>query len=124
MDSIKAIFLFYLIYRIIFYSNFDLFCGLNIFNSKMRTGVKQEERVYNGYNFSYSSPEDSWFKRKIISTIENLTGKPELQRIYNELHDNHPDPYKVWKEILDSIKHHMKTYLWLNNLFDNVRLKK
>lgn len=74
MDSIKAIFLFYLIYRIIFYSNFDLFCGLNIFNNKMRTGVNQEERVYNGYNFSYSSPEDSWFKRKIITTIENLTG--------------------------------------------------
>ena len=69
----------------------------------MSTGVNQEERVYNGYNFSYSSPEDSWFKRKIITTIENLTGKPELQRIYNELHDNNPDPYKVWKEILDKL---------------------
>jgi putative hemolysin len=63
----------------------------------------QEERVYSGYNFSYSSPEDSWFKRLIITTIENRTGKPELQRIYNELHDNNPDPYKVWKEILDKL---------------------
>lgn len=64
---------------------------------------KQEERVYNGYNFSYSSSEDGWIKRLIITTVENYTGKPELQRIYNELHDNNPDPWKVWKEILDKL---------------------
>lgn len=69
----------------------------------MSAGDKQEERVYNGYNFSYASPEDGWFKRLIINTVENYTGKPELQRIYNELHDNHPDPYKIWKETLDKL---------------------
>ena len=69
----------------------------------MSAGDKQEERVYNGYNFSYASPEDGWFKRLIINTVESSTGKPQLQRIYNELHDNHPDPYKIWKETLDKL---------------------
>ncbi len=69
----------------------------------MSTAENRKEQVYDGYNFSYSSPEDSWFKRQIITAIENSTGKPELQRIYNELHDNNPDPYKVWHEILDKL---------------------
>lgn len=62
-----------------------------------------QELAYSGYNFSYASPEDSWLKRLVITTVENRTGKPELQRIYNELHENNPDPYKIWQELLDKL---------------------
>jgi len=69
----------------------------------MSAANNHEERAYSGYNFSYASPDDSWFKRLVITTIESRTGKPELQRIYNALHDNNPDPYKIWKEALDKL---------------------
>ncbi len=65
--------------------------------------MEQTEHVYSGYNFSYSSAEDGWLKRFVITTLENATGKKELQRIYNQLHDNNPNPYKVWKEAMDEL---------------------
>ncbi len=71
--------------------------------NQMSAANNHEELAYSGYNFSYASPDDNWFKRLVITTIEYHTGKPELQRIYNELHDNNPDPYKIWKETLDKL---------------------
>lgn len=82
----------------------------------MSAANNQEELAYSGYNFSYASPDDSWFKRLVITTIEYCTGKAELQRIYNELHDNNPDPYKIWKEALDKLRITMD--------FDEEQLKK
>ncbi len=39
----------------------------------------------------------------IIRTVEKMTGKDELQDLYNELHKNNPNPWKVWKESLDKL---------------------
>ncbi len=65
--------------------------------------IEEEKRVYSGYNFSYARYDDPWLKKWIIRGVENATGKKELQKVYNQLHDNEPDPFKVWKEALDQL---------------------
>ncbi len=51
--------------------------------------------------FTYASPEDSWFKRQVIMTVEHLTGRKTIQRMYDLLMANDPNPIDVWKQGLD-----------------------
>ncbi|MEL7220872.1 MAG: hypothetical protein AAGJ93_06100 [Bacteroidota bacterium] len=41
--------------------------------------------AYSGEKFSYARPEDPFFKRLVIRTIERLSGSRYLQNIYREL---------------------------------------
>lgn len=63
----------------------------------------QHTKAYEGRRFSYSSEHDSWLKRQIILTVEWLTGRKKLQRIYDELHQNNPTPFNVWGNALGKL---------------------
>jgi len=69
----------------------------------MREEEKNPQKGYAGKEFSYSSPHDSILKRVIIRTVESLTGKKKLQKIYDELHQNDPNPWEVWGQALDKL---------------------
>ena len=53
-------------------------------------------KAYEGRKFTYSSEHDSWLKRQIIMTVEYFSGRPYLQKIYDELHEEDPNPWNVW----------------------------
>lgn len=61
-------------------------------------------RAYSGKRFTYASPEDSAFKRWVITTVETLTGSNHLQRIYEELHEESPNPFDVWENALKKLR--------------------
>ncbi len=71
-------------------------------NTKLDPQIN-EERAYHGHKFTYTSPHDSQFKRWIIGTVERLTGREYLQNIYNELHDETPNPFDVWENALNKL---------------------
>ncbi len=58
------------------------------------------EKAYEGRRFTYSSPEDSLLKRWVILTVEYLTGRKKLQKVYDELHMASPTPFNVWPNAL------------------------
>lgn len=60
-------------------------------------------KAYDGHKFTYTSPHDSKLKQWVISTVEYLTGRDYLQNIYNQLHEEDPDPYKVWGSALKKL---------------------
>jgi putative hemolysin len=70
-------------------------------NTDLTTASTQ--KAYSGKKFSYASPEDSLLKRWVITTLENLTGRKHLQRIYDELHEETPNPYDVWENALHKL---------------------
>lgn len=59
-----------------------------------------KELSYSGEKFSYARPEDPFFKKLIIRTIERLSGSRYLQQIYKELHEETPNPFDVWSNAL------------------------
>ena len=61
------------------------------------------EKAYSGKQFSYASPEDRFLKRLIIRSVENLTGRKHLQKIYEELHEETPNPFDVWENALNKL---------------------
>ena len=65
--------------------------------------IPQSSKAYEGKKFSYASPDDSWFKRRVISTVEKLTGRNYLQKIYDTLHSMNPNPFDVWGDALDML---------------------
>lgn len=60
------------------------------------SGETNLQKAYEGKRFTYASDHDSWLKRQVISTIEWLTGRNKLQKIYDELHREDPTPFNVW----------------------------
>jgi len=58
-------------------------------------------KAYDGYKLSYARSTDSKLKKAVIRGLERLTGRPKLQAVYDQLHENGPDPWKVWGESLD-----------------------
>jgi putative hemolysin len=67
---------------------------------------KQEskyEKAYSGRKFSYANSTDSWFKNQVIRTVEFLTGRRPLMKIYDELHAADPTPYNVWPNALEKL---------------------
>ena len=74
------------------------------------------EKGYEGNKFSYTSPHDSKWKRFVISTIERLTGRDYLQKIYDELHVETPNPYDVWENAMNKLNIKME--------FDQSQLEK
>ncbi len=63
----------------------------------------QHEKGYEGHKFTYTSPNDSRLKHFVISTVEKLTGRDYLQNIYNQLHEETPNPFDVWENALDKL---------------------
>ena len=55
-------------------------------------------------DISYASKtEHNFAQRLLIKTIEQLTGKRKLQKIYNEYNKNNTDPRFFWSGILESM---------------------
>ncbi len=69
----------------------------------MSKDKSKETKAYDGKKFSYSSPHDSRLKKFIITSLEKLTGRKHLQKIYEELHAEGPNPFDVWKSGLDKL---------------------
>lgn len=56
-------------------------------------------------NFSYASKiEHNFAQRLIISTIENITGKKKLEKIYKNYIPENNDPVNFWQDILKLMK--------------------
>ena len=56
-------------------------------------------------NFSYASKsEHNFAQRLVIKTIETLTGKKKLEKIYNNYSLNPQDPKAFWGDILHEMK--------------------
>lgn len=51
-------------------------------------------------NLSYSSDSDPFFKKWIITLLEKLSGRSELEKKYTELKQNPPSPELLWSRIL------------------------
>lgn len=64
---------------------------------------KSNIKAYEGHDFTYSSPHDSKWKKWVITTVENLTGKKDLQQIYDEMHEEDPTPWNVWSNGLQKL---------------------
>jgi putative hemolysin len=55
----------------------------------------------NKLNFSYASKlEHNFAQRLIIKTIENVTGKRKLEKLYRDYSENAGDPVYFWRDIL------------------------
>lgn len=61
-------------------------------------------KAYDGDKLTYTSPHDSWFKKKVITTIEVLSGRKHIHKVYDELYAEDPDPWKVWGNALEKLK--------------------
>lgn len=57
---------------------------------------RNHQKAYEGRRFTYSSEHDSWLKRQVILTVEWLTGRNKLQKVYDEIHEEDPTPFNVW----------------------------
>tara|TARA_Y100000768_G_scaffold94889_1_gene68992 strand:- start:12125 stop:12949 length:825 start_codon:yes stop_codon:yes gene_type:complete len=56
----------------------------------------------NKINFSYASDiEHSFAQRLIIKTIERVTGKKKLEKLYNQYSKENNNPKTFWSDILD-----------------------
>ena len=55
----------------------------------------------NKLNFSYASKlEHNFAQRLIIKTIENITGKRKLEKLYKDYSENAGEPVYFWRDIL------------------------
>ena len=53
---------------------------------------------------TYSSPDDPLLKRLLINTVEHATGRPRLERMYNEVKAQHLPSAVLWKALLDQLE--------------------
>jgi len=63
----------------------------------------KHEKAYSGRKFSYANSTESWFKNQVIRTVEFLTGRRQLMKVYDELHEEGPTPYNVWPDSLKKL---------------------
>ncbi|HHP7240448.1 MAG TPA: lysophospholipid acyltransferase family protein [Cyclobacteriaceae bacterium] len=54
-------------------------------------------------SLSYASPDDHWTKKALIGSIEYLTGKPRLQRMYKEVLSSEPFTHHIWETLLQKL---------------------
>lgn len=64
------------------------------------TQKPKKVKAYDGHKFTYASPVDPPFRRWVIRTLEKMTGRDHLQGIYNDLHEENPEPHKVFGKAL------------------------
>lgn len=72
-------------------------------NKEINKTTTTSEKAYSGHKFTYTSPHDSWLKKWVIGTVENLTGRKYLQQIYEELHEETPNPFDVWENAMNKL---------------------
>lgn len=53
---------------------------------------------------TYLSPGDPLLKRMVISTMEWLTGRRKLQKLYSEVKREAPLSYRVWEAVLEKLE--------------------
>ena len=54
--------------------------------------------------FSYADPDDPWYRKLIIRTIESLAGQPALYKLYREYQENPNNWDSFWHGCLDQLK--------------------
>lgn len=54
------------------------------------------DRVNTLDDFSYTSPDDPWLKRKVVRAIERATGQPHLKRLYEDFRNNPVPGESFW----------------------------
>ena len=52
-------------------------------------------------SLTYSSPEDPWPKRKLIQSVELLSGRPGLEKKYRQIVENPPD--NIWESMVEKL---------------------
>lgn len=50
--------------------------------------------------FTYASPDDPLTKRLVIEAIERATGRPKIERIYQDIKSNALSPVLIWETML------------------------
>lgn len=55
-------------------------------------------------DFSYASPEDGPLKKAVIRSIENLTGRRRLYRLYRDYPKRVPASYSFWKAAIHQLQ--------------------
>ena len=66
----------------------------------MNFGTPSKDQFGNRSILSYAEPDDPWFKKILIGAIENLTGKPRLERLANDLLTSDIPPGRIMGEAL------------------------
>ena len=54
--------------------------------------------------FSYADPDDPWYRKLIIRTIESMAGQPALYKLYREYQENPNNWDSFWHGCLDQLK--------------------
>ena len=54
--------------------------------------------------FSYADPDDPWYRKLIIRTIESMAGQPALYKPYREYQENPNNWDSFWHGCLDQLK--------------------
>ena len=67
-------------------------------------------------NLTYARFDDSLTKRLIINTIELATGRPKLDKVYNEIREMGIPPIKIWETAIEKLN--------INLIFDQNQLNK
>ena len=75
---------------------------------------KKFDRQPSEVRLTYSSPDDPWHKRMLIESVELLSGRPTLEREYQEIIANPPE--NIWKAMVARLK--------LNLVYDQKQLAK
>ena len=52
---------------------------------------------------SYASADDPLLKRVVIEVLEKLTGRPEIERMYDEIKAMNLEPIEVWGKALEML---------------------
>ncbi len=70
---------------------------------KLKIRKKKKEHEFNRVSLSYAKSDDPFLKRFFIKAIEFATGKPKIEKLYNEVRDSQPDPPGVWELALQKL---------------------
>ena len=54
--------------------------------------------------FSYADPDDPWYRKLIIRTIESLAGQPALYKLYRQYQSNPENWDNFWHGCLDQLR--------------------
>lgn len=71
---------------------------------KQKPESESHARTESATILSYTSPTDGWLKRFVIGTLEVITGKPKLLRLYREIQAMPLEPSEVWGEALKKLQ--------------------
>lgn len=66
-------------------------------------GQKNKKEDPNRTRITYTSPDDTLFRKLVIGTVEYATGRRKLEKMYAHVKQQQPGQQQVWKMILDQL---------------------